>query len=210
MNPFAAPPLGGSRACAAQTFDAADKGNNFLNPDIETLLEKIRIRTENLFMTKQLMCSEAVLGVLNQGLKGGLPSEIAVRLTSGLPEGFGGSGCTCGALTAGVIVLGLFLGRNGPGILNNRRVYTASKVLHDFFKLNYGSTCCRVLTKSSNIDKDHNFQLCARRTGEVAEKAARLILERKPKALEQGDWTYLNLTDSKIMARVKQIANTIR
>ena len=210
MNPFAAPPLGGSRACAAQTFDAADKGNNFLNPDIETLLEKIRIRTENVFMTKQLMCSEAVLGVLNQGLKGGLPPEMAVRLTSGLPEGFGGGGCTCGALTAGVIALGLFLGRNGPGILNNRRVYTASKELHDHFKQKFGTTCCRVLTKNIQFGQDYNFKLCARRTGEVAEKAARLILDRKPKVLEQVDWTYLNLTDSKIMARVRQIANTIR
>jgi C_GCAxxG_C_C family probable redox protein len=181
-----------------------------LDPDIEILLKKIRIRTENLFMTKQLMCSEAVLVVLNQGLKGRLPSEIAVRLTSGLPGGFGGSGCTCGALTAGVIALGLFLGRNGPGILNNRRVYAASKELHDFFKLNYGTTCCRVLMKSFDIDKDHNFQLCARRTGEVAEQTARIILERKPEALEQIDWTYLNLTPSKIKARVKQIVNTIR
>ncbi|MFO7554270.1 MAG: C-GCAxxG-C-C family protein [Desulfobacterales bacterium] len=91
--------------------------------DIEALLHKIRLRTENLFMTRQLMCSEAVLTVLNRGLKGGLAPEIAVRITSGLAEGFEGSGCTCGALSAGVIALGLFLGRNGPGILNNLGVY---------------------------------------------------------------------------------------
>ena len=181
-----------------------------MNHNIETLLDKIRIRTENLFMTNQLMCSEAVLRVLNQGLKGGLPSEIAVRITSGLPEGFGGSGCTCGALTAGVIALGLFLGRNGPGILNNRTVYTASKELHDHFKQKFGSTCCRVLTKKNELGKDYNFKLCARRTGEVAEMTARLILARKPKVLDQVDWMYLNRIDSKIKARIKQVANTVR
>jgi C_GCAxxG_C_C family probable redox protein len=180
-----------------------------LNPDIETVLDKIRIRTENLFMTNQLMCSEAVLRVLNQGLKGGLPSEIAVRLASGLPEGFGGSGCTCGALSAGVIALGLFLGRNGPGILNNRRVYIASRELHDHFKQIFGATCCKVLTKNIELGKDYNFRLCARRTGVVAEKTARLILERKPKVLDQADWTYLNRIDSKIRARIKQVAKTI-
>ena len=74
------------KACVAQLFDLPDKGNDILNQDIETLLYKIRLRTENLFMTRQLMCSEAVLTVLNQGLKGELSPEIAVRITSGLPE----------------------------------------------------------------------------------------------------------------------------
>jgi C_GCAxxG_C_C family probable redox protein len=193
--------------CAAQVFDLTDKGSDLLDPDIEILLGMIRLRSENLFMTRQLMCSEAVLTVLNLGLKGGLPSEIAVRLASGLPEGIGGSGCTCGALSAGVIALGLFLGRNGPGVLNSRRVYAASKELHDHFKIHFGSTCCRVLTKNIELSKNHNYQLCARRTGEVAEKVARIILERKPKALEQADWTYLNQMDSKIKTRIKQVAD---
>jgi C_GCAxxG_C_C family probable redox protein len=187
-----------------------DAGEDHLDADTVKLLEKIRLRTENLFMTRQLMCSEAVLTVLNQGLKGGLSPELAVRLTSGLPEGIGGSGCTCGALTAGVLALGLFLGRNGPGVLNSRLVYAASKELHDHFKIQFGSTCCKVLTKNIELDTEHHFQLCARRTGDVAEHAARIILERKPKVLEQADRTYLDRTDSKIRARIKRLANTIR
>ena len=197
------------KACVAQLFDLPDKGNDILNQDIETLLYKIRLRTENLFMTRQLMCSEAVLTVLNQGLKGELPPEIAVRITSGLPEGLGGSGCTCGALTAGVIALGLFLGRNGPGILNSRKVYVASKELHDYFKLHFDTTCCRVLTKNVEVGTKHHFQFCARHTGEIAEQAARIILERKPEVFEQADWAYLNKIDSKIRARIKQISNKL-
>ena len=197
------------KACVAQLFDLPDKGNDILNHDIETLLYKIRLRTENLFMTRQLMCSEAVLTVLNQGLKGELPPEIAVRITSGLPEGLGGSGCTCGALTAGVIALGLFLGRNGPGILNSRKVYVASKELHDYFKLHFDATCCRVLTKNIEVGTKHHFQFCARHTGEIAEQAARIILERKPEVFEQADWTYLNQIDSKIGARIKQISSKL-
>ena len=197
------------KACVAQLFDLPDKGNDILNQDIETLLYKIRLRTENLFMTRQLMCSEAVLTVLNQGLKGELSPEIAVRITSGLPEGLGGGGCTCGALTAGVIALGLFLGRNGPGILNSRKVYVASKELHDYFKLHFDTTCCRVLTKNIEVGTKHHFQFCARHTGEIAEQAARIILERKPEVFEQADWTYLNQIDSKIGARIKQISSKL-
>jgi C_GCAxxG_C_C family probable redox protein len=198
------------KACVAQLFDLPDKGNDILNQDIETLLYKIRLRTENLFMTRQLMCSEAVLTVLNQGLKGELPPEIAVRITSGLPEGLGGSGCTCGALTAGVIALGLFLGRNGPGILNSRKVYVASKELHDYFKLHFDTTCCRVLTKNIEVGTKSHFRFCARHAGEVSDQTARIVLDYEPERLELADWTYLNQTDSKMSARIKQLTNTLR
>ncbi|MBT3258412.1 MAG: C_GCAxxG_C_C family protein [Deltaproteobacteria bacterium] len=60
--------------------------------------------------------------VLNQSLNGGLPPEMAIRLASGLPEGSGRSGCTCDALSGGVIALGLFLGRDTPGPLNSRSI----------------------------------------------------------------------------------------
>lgn len=175
-----------------------------------TLINKIRQRTENLFMVRQLMCSEAVLAVLNQGLKGGLAPEIAVRITSGLPEGFGGSGCTCGALSAGIIALGLFLGRDGPGILNNRMVYTASRELHERFKTKYGSTCCRVLTKNIELGTKHHFEFCVRHAGEVAEQTVRIVLNHKPGQIELADWTYLNQTDTKMRTRIKKLSNALR
>jgi C_GCAxxG_C_C family probable redox protein len=181
-----------------------------LSPQGETLVNKIRQRTENLFMTRQLMCSEAVLTVLNQGLKGGLAPEIAVRITSGLPEGIGGSGCTCGALSAGVIALGLFLGRNGPGIMNNRTVYAASRELHERFKTKFGATCCRVLIKNIEVGSKHHFRFCARHAGEVSEQTARIVLDYEPERLEMADWTYLNQTDSKMSARIKQLTNALR
>jgi C_GCAxxG_C_C family probable redox protein len=187
-----------------------NKDNGLLGHRAETLVSKIRQRTENLFTTGQLMCSEAVLSVLNQGLKGGLSPEIAVRITSGLPEGFGRSGCTCGALSAGVIALGLFLGRNGPGILNNRKVYAASRDLHERFKTKFGATCCRVLTKNIEVGTKYHFRFCARHAGEVSEQAARIVLDHDPERLEMADWTYLNQTDSKMSARIKQLTKALR
>ncbi len=187
-----------------------NKDNKLLGHRSGTLINKIRQRTENLFMTGQLMCSEAVLTVLNQGLKGGLAPEIAIRITSGLPEGFGRSGCTCGALSAGVIALGLFLGRNGPGILNNKRVYAASRELHERFKTKFGATCCRVLTQNIELGTKHHFRFCARHAGEVSDQTARIVLDHEPEQLELADWTYLNQTDSKMSARIKRFTNAIR
>jgi len=187
-----------------------NKDKKLLGHCCETLIEKIRQRTENLFMTRQLMCSEAVLTVLNQGLKGGLAPEIAVRITSGLPEGFGGSGCTCGALSAGIIALGLFLGRNGPGIMNNRTVYAASRELHERFKTKFGATCCRVLTKNIKLGTKHHFEFCARHAGEVSEQAVRIVLNHEPERLQLADWTYLSQTDTKMSSRIKQLTNALR
>ena len=186
------------------------KDNMLLSHRGEALIDKIRHRTENLFMTGQLMCSEAVLTVLNQGLKGGLAPEIAVRITSGLPEGFGRSGCTCGALSAGVIALGLFLGRNGPGILNNKRVYAASRELHQRFKTKFGSTCCRVLTKNIELGTKHHFRFCARHAGDVSDQTARIILDHTPERLDIADWAYLNQTDTKMSAKIKQLSSALR
>jgi len=72
-------------------------------------------RAGNLFDTGQLLCSEALLVVMNRVLGGGMPDELAVRLASTLPRVIGESGCTCGALAAGALALGLFLGRSRPG-----------------------------------------------------------------------------------------------
>ena len=191
-------------------MDRLNKDLKLLDHRCVMLINKIRQRTENLFVVRQLMCSEAVLTVLNQGLKGGLAPEIAVRITSGLPEGFGGSGCTCGALSAGIISLGLFLGRDGPGILNNRMVYAASRELHERFKTKFGSTCCRVLTKNIELGTKHHFDFCARHAGEVAEQTARIVLNHKPEQLELADWTYLNQTDTKMRTRIKQLSKALR
>jgi C_GCAxxG_C_C family probable redox protein len=187
-----------------------NKDNRLEDRRYETMIHKIRQRAENLFMTGQLMCSEAVLTVLNQGLKGGLAPEIAVRITSGLPEGFGGSGCTCGALSAGIIALGLFLGRNGPGIMNNRKVYTASRELHERFKTKFGATCCRVLTKNIELGTKHHFEFCTRHAGEVSAQTGRIVLDHEPERLELADWDYLNQTDSKMSTRIKQFTNALR
>ena len=82
----------------------------------EELPAIIRQRAYNLMFTGKMMCSEAVLSVLNQGIGGGLPPDLAIKMTAGLAEGIGGSGCTCGALTGGVISLGFF----SPTALLNR------------------------------------------------------------------------------------------
>lgn len=70
---------------------------------------KIGKRAGNLFHTHQLWCSGAALIAFNQSLGGGLTEELAIRLTSGISDGMGGSGCLCGALNGWALPLRIFL-----------------------------------------------------------------------------------------------------
>jgi len=156
------------------------------------------------------MCAESVLTVLNQGLGGGLPPEMAVRLTSGLPEGLGGSGCTCGSLSGGVLSLGLFLGRDGSGFGNGKLVMSRAKALQHAFRERFDATCCRVLTKELKPGSMEHFQQCSLRAGFAAQTAARLILQKKPDLIHQADDSYLKKLDSKFSAGLKKVVNTMR
>jgi C_GCAxxG_C_C family probable redox protein len=176
--------------------------------DIEELAGLIGRKAENLFRTRQLDCAEAVLCTLNQGLGGGLPPSLAVRIASGLTEGIGGAGCTCGALSGAVVGLGLFLGRNGPGLRNGRLVRTASRRLHDAFRDRFGATCCRVLTLSKNGGALRNLKHCSGQTEAAAEAAARIILELRPELAQSADLAYLSKKDSRIKGRLKTIRGT--
>ncbi|UCF95022.1 MAG: C_GCAxxG_C_C family protein [Desulfobacterales bacterium] len=179
------------------------------SPTSEELIALIRRRAENLFGTQQLYCSEAVLYVLNQGLRGGLPPAMAVRLASGFTDGIGGAGCVCGAVSGGLMALGLFLGRDGLNAQSSKRVRAKSKEIHDAFRTRFGSACCRILTKRVRNDHKAMMEQCTHRTGETVEIVARLILEARPDLLHQADWDFLAAQDSKIRARFKRLLSVV-
>lgn len=169
------------------------------------LAQLIGERAGNLFRTGQLLCSEALLVVINRGLGGGMPDELAIRVASTLPQGIGESGCTCGALTAGALALGLFLGRSRPGESDKRHARSAANLLYSSFKERFGSSCCRVLTGKVKEKSGLHAVQCATLTGETAQLVAQLLLDRRPELIEQVDWEYLKRTDSRVGTKLKQL-----
>ncbi|MDE6483137.1 MAG: C-GCAxxG-C-C family protein [Rikenellaceae bacterium] len=113
------------------------------------------------------MCSEAVVHAMNDGMELGLPDELLAASSS-----FGGgmsSGCACGALVGGQIVLGALKGRTSPAE-GAAGVRASARELHDFFKETNKSTCCRVLTRGG---KDR--ERCASLTRSVVEKVSQMV-----------------------------------
>ena len=178
-----------------------------LDSQFRELLGLVESRAQNLFTTRKLYCAEAVFLVLNRGLNGGLPDGTAIRMASAITDGLGGAGCLCGALGGGVLALGLFLGRKRAGGKDRYHARQASRALHDLFRDNLGSTCCRVLSKKTPKGSRGHFDHCKNVTGMGARLAAQVILERRPELSKNADLKYLEQLDSKIGANLKRVVN---
>ena len=139
-----------------------------------------------------------------------MPSSAAIGIASGFSEGIGGAGCICGAFSGGLMALGLFLGRQGLNAGGSRKILAKSKALHDRFRSQFGSPCCRILTKRIRHDERALFKHCAKQTGEAAELAARVILESRPDLAQQADWDFLSTQDTRLAAGLNRLLTLVR
>lgn len=105
-----------------------------------------------------LYCSEALLRAFNEQYDLGLP-ENGYKMATGFGSGMGETGCACGAVTSCVMVLGLVAGRTHKGE-SEQLVYDAVKRLQHEFKVQYKSTCCRVLTREVIWGSKSHTQQC--------------------------------------------------
>jgi len=144
-------------------------------PDCLTDPAQIRAAAEEYYRSGQFYCSEAIVKAVNDGFCLGYPEQI-IRLASGFPIGIGGAGCTCGAVTGGVIALGMVFGRDQPGDTRVDRCLALSRELHSSFAGKHGVLCCRTLTHGMKLKSPEHMRQCVAFTGEVAEEVARIIL----------------------------------
>jgi C_GCAxxG_C_C family probable redox protein len=135
--------------------------------------EIAKLRAEDLYRTGQFLCSEAVFLAANEYLGHPVPDEM-VRLASGFPVGMGMAGCACGALTGGIMALGLRYGRSTPGAAMPG-MFTAAKELHDRFRARRRFTCCRTLIRGFEFGSPEHIQQCVAITGEVAADVVELL-----------------------------------
>jgi len=172
--------------------------------EIEELLEQIGARAENLFRSRQFMCAESVLLAVSKGLGQEISEQMAIALAAPFSDGMGGSGCTCGALSGGVMSLGLCLG-NGGARGKRERARRFSKELHARFTGRSRSACCRVLCRDVWKEPKRHFSQCVAITGTTARMTARLILDEKRVLAKKEDIRYLHARSSVIGGLLKRI-----
>jgi len=107
-------------------------------------------------------CTQAVL----QATTGRSDPEL-IAMAEGFGGGIGDSGCLCGALTGGVMALGL-AGRSGE-----------SRQLIDEFREAFRTTCCRGLSKDYRWQSKEHLANCRRITCQTAAMVEVLLEEKE-------------------------------
>lgn len=140
-------------------------------PDIK----KIRQAAETYFRNQDCFCSEAIVQTLNDEFDLGYPDSV-VAIASGFPMGIGVGGCTCGAISGGVMVIGIIFGRTLPGDPKVKRCMDLSHELLELFEERHKIACCRILTNDIEIGSPAHMEQCIAFTGEIAEETAKIIV----------------------------------
>ena len=142
----------------------------------EVSIAKVKQDAEDLFRGG-FFCSEALVSSIRTNFELDMPEEI-VAMASGFPVGIGRSKCLCGAVSGGVMALGIFFGRTRQNDGKVEKNLEVAKELHDYFKVANGKNtlCCRILTKEFDMSKGAHKEQCIKFTGIVAEKVAEIIV----------------------------------
>ena len=150
-----------------------------MNLKKEVSVAKIAKDAEDLFRGG-FFCSEAVVSSIRSNFEMDVPEEV-IAMASGFPIGIGRSKCLCGAVSGGVMAIGLVFGRTVQKDPQVEQTLALSKELHDWFKEANGKNalCCRILTKEFDMGAGEHKEQCIRFTGLVAGKVAEMIIREK-------------------------------
>lgn len=180
-------PDSGERYLSTWLFDDFDseKDNLKLDTAIDTSSELPPAVALSLrYFRNGLYCSEAILRAFNEVYHLGLPDKY-YRIATGFGSGLGESGCTCGAVTSGVMVLGLVAGRN-KAYESERMVYLAVNELHKRFKESTKAVCCRILTKNVKWNSAEHKITCENYVLTAAKLTDEIINKNLYEFLPQG------------------------
>lgn len=86
-------------------------------------------------------------------------NNAAVTIATPFGAGMGAAKCSCGAVTGGLLVLGLARGRTGTG-QSEEPAFTVAKALHDQFRARYKVICCRGLTRRLPWGEPEHHEAC--------------------------------------------------
>jgi len=129
-------------------------------------------------------CAQSVLYAYGPDL--GLDGETALKVATGLGAGMGRRGEVCGALTGGILALGLKYGRGGQQDRSaTEETYQKTLELMARFEKRHGSCFCRVLLGGCDLRtaegqqyfKEHDLlhKTCVGCVQTVVEEVAKLL-----------------------------------
>jgi len=88
-------------------------------------------------------CAQSVLWTMFEYWNG--KNELVPRIATAFGAGIGRCGSICGALTGGVMALGIRYGTNEPSVEKRLKSYELAQSLYKQFETKHGSVFCREL-----------------------------------------------------------------
>jgi C_GCAxxG_C_C family probable redox protein len=102
-------------------------------------------------------CAQAVLDAFRD--EAGLDEDLALKIATGLGAGMGRKQEVCGAVTGGILVLGLRHGRGTTGDHSaTERTYLKTRELMDRFVARHGSCLCRQLLQGYDLSTEDGLR----------------------------------------------------
>ncbi|MBE5901637.1 MAG: C_GCAxxG_C_C family protein [Lachnospiraceae bacterium] len=145
-------------------------------------MEQLQTEAVEVF-TSGFTCSEAVIHAIRKALELDIP-DCAIAMSSGIPWGFGGAGCICGAVAGGAMCIGFVYGRTTPGDPRNLRCFELTNELHDRFKEEFGAVCCRILTRGYEKMSPERKAHCIKMVKFAVVTVAEILIREHKKDLE--------------------------
>jgi C_GCAxxG_C_C family probable redox protein len=88
-------------------------------------------------------CAQSVLMAMSEHWD--RKNELIPKIATGFGGGIGRCGSVCGALTGGIMAIGLKYGTNEPSMEKRLKAYKQAKKLYKQFEKRHGSVLCREL-----------------------------------------------------------------
>ena len=127
-------------------------------------------------------CAQAVLDAFRD--ETGVDEDLALKIATGLGAGMGRKQEVCGAVTGGILVLGL---RHGRGTADDRsateQTYLRTRELMDRFAAKHGSCLCRQLLKGYNLATEEGLRRA--KADDIINKVCRPCVQTVVEILEQ-------------------------
>jgi C_GCAxxG_C_C family probable redox protein len=102
-------------------------------------------------------CAQVVLNAFRD--EAGLDEDLALKIATGLGAGMGRRQEVCGAVTGGILVLGLRHGRGTTGDHSaTERTYLKTREMMDRFVARHGSCLCRQLLQGYDLSTEDGLR----------------------------------------------------
>ena len=127
-------------------------------------------------------CAQAVLDAFRD--EATLDEDLALRIATGLGAGMGRKQEVCGAVTGGILVLGLRHGRGSTGDRSaTEQTYLRTRELMDRFTAQHGSCLCRELLQGYDLSTDEGLRRA--KADDMINKVCRPCVQTVVETLEQ-------------------------